>query len=138
MALKCDVAFHTRDRILGYLFPVCAILKLSATAFCMLLLITQGCQMLLSVGFHPQTEAFFHLRVHCVLQTSRKDELLVRRKLIGQQARRGIHPSWFQGLNLILTPDYGNSSPPQVQQSPARPSKMHIHDERTDRSCTLA
>ena len=48
-------------------------------------------------------------------QASRKDELLVQRKLKGQQARRGIHPSWFQGLNLIQTPDYGNTSSPQVR-----------------------
>ena len=59
------------------------------------------------------------------LQANRKDELLLRRKLMGQCATRGVHASWFKGENLIYAPAYDPAASIQVGvSSPATLGKV--------------
>ena len=43
-------------------------------------------------------------------QASRKDEAMLRRKLAGHRAIRGVHASWFQGINLVVAPAYDENA----------------------------
>ncbi|KAK9866553.1 hypothetical protein WJX84_001956 [Apatococcus fuscideae] len=49
------------------------------------------------------------------IMANRKDELLLRRKLMGQCATRGVHASWFKGENLIYAPAYDPAASIQVE-----------------------
>lgn len=39
---------------------------------------------------------------------------MLRRKLTGRRAVQGVHARWFQGVNLILAPEYDENAPFEV------------------------
>ncbi|KAK9843156.1 hypothetical protein WJX74_007787 [Apatococcus lobatus] len=72
------------------------------------------------------------------IEASRKDEVMLRRKLTGHRAVSGVHASWFQGNNLIVAPAYDENAPLEAMDEYTPDIPEHSMQQTADPRAPIA